>query len=80
MIQPLGNSIYIKRDDKSRTGTILLPDNAAPESVNFVVVSVGPDVKGITEGDTVIIRHGATYAPAEGGFIGPASDVLGLIK
>ena len=56
MMHVLGNNIVVIQGKKqSQRGNIVLPDTAQEDSPTGEVLAVGPDVKAIRPGDTVLI-------------------------
>lgn len=63
-IKPLADRVVAVREE-ARTQTasgIYLPDNAKEKPVLAVVKAVGPDVKGIKQGDKIVYKE---YSPTE---------------
>lgn len=60
---PLFNYVLLKSLEEKNESGLVEPDTVAKERpVKAKVVSVGPDVKSLSEGDTVIFKK---YAPDE---------------
>ncbi|HEY5695339.1 MAG TPA: co-chaperone GroES [Candidatus Saccharimonadales bacterium] len=61
-IKPLADRVVAVREE-ARTQTasgIYLPDNAKEKPVLAVVKAVGPDVKGIKQGDKIVYKEYST--------------------
>ncbi|KKK96048.1 hypothetical protein LCGC14_2666710 [marine sediment metagenome] len=54
-IEPLENRVVIKLlEEKVRPGGIIIPTEAKEKSMEGIVMTVGPDVRRLKEGDTVL--------------------------
>ena len=84
-MQPLGDRVVLKQqeaEEKTKSG-IILPDSAKEKPQAAVVVSVGPDVDQVKEGDKVIYTE---YAGTEVKYqeeeytIVDQKDIIAIVK
>ena len=84
-MKPLGDRVVLKQqeaEEKTKSG-IILPDSAKEKPQAAVVVSVGPDVDQVKEGDKVIYTE---YAGTEVKYqeeeytIVDQKDVIAIVK
>ena len=84
-MKPLGDRVVLKQqeaEEKTKSG-IILPDSAKEKPQAAVVVSVGPDVDQVKEGDKVIYTE---YAGTEVKYqeeeytIVAQKDIIAIVK
>ena len=84
-MKPLGDRVVLKQqeaEEKTKSG-IILPDSAKEKPQAAVVVSVGPDVDQVKEGDKVIYTE---YAGTEVKYqeeeytIVDQKDIIAIVK
>jgi co-chaperonin GroES (HSP10) len=54
--------LLMEHKEKTTEAGLVIPQGAVPLPDIAEVVSVGPDVEGINEGDNVVFKHGLAYA------------------
>lgn len=82
---PLGNRIVVVADEIAEVtdAGLIIPDSSIEKPLTGVVKSVGPDVKGVKEGDRVVYsEHAGSRVKVDGTvmFYIREADVAFIIK